>query len=129
MRHRVKKIRFGGGRDANRMLVRKLLVNFFTRGKLETTLSRAKAIRPTVERIVEKSKEKTEANKNCLLKTLDQKKVVNILFDQIGPVFKDKHGGYVRVVKLGQRSSDGGERARIEWTQPVVLESKNLPKK
>ncbi len=121
MRHRIKKVKFGGGRDANRMLARKLLVNFLIKGKLETSLAKAKTMRSLIERTVEKSKEKSEANKNYLLKMVDQKKVVNILFDQIGPVFKDRHGGYVRIVKLGRRSSDGGEMARIEWTQPVVL--------
>lgn len=123
MRHRVKKIRFGRGYDFNKMLIRKLLINFFIRAKLETTLKRATAIRPVIEKIVDRAKDKNEANHNYLLKIINQEKVIKILFDQIGPALKDKISGYVRIIKLGQRDSDGSAMARIEWVYPVVLKN------
>lgn len=124
MRHGVKKIKFSNGLDANRALVRKLAVNFFLKGKLSTTLSRAKAIKPVIERLVEKMKVKSESNLNYLKQKLDSKEVLEIAFRDIGPVVAKINGGYVRVIKLGQRSSDGAEKARVEWAYPVVKQNK-----
>ena len=83
------------------MLVRKLIRNFITHGKLKTTLKKAKVLKSEIEKFVEKTKIKTEANKNFLLWTLNDKKLVKSAFEQIGATLKDKVGGYVRVVKLG----------------------------
>jgi large subunit ribosomal protein L17 len=120
MRHGYKKIKFNYGRDAKKMLLRKLAINFFSHGKITTTFKRAKVLKSWVEKLVEKSKAKTEANKNFLMKYLANKKIINFLFDQAGPVIKDKTGGYVRVIKLDQRPSDGSLMCRLEWVYPVV---------
>lgn len=120
MRHRVKKIKFSKGVDANRALVRKLAVNFFLKGKLSTTLSKAKAIKPVIERLVEKMKVKTESNLNYLKQKLNNKEVIEMAYRDIGPTVIKINGGYVRVIKLGQRESDGAETARIEWVYPII---------
>ena len=122
MRHRVKKIKFRSGKDANKMLLRKLIRNFISKGRLETTLKKAKVLKSTIERFVEKTKKETEANKNFLLRNLNNKKLVLSVFNDIGKPLKDKVGGYVRVVRLGARYSDGAEMARLEWVYPVVTE-------
>lgn len=120
MRHRVKKIKFSNGIDANRALVRKLAVNFFLKGKLTTTLSKAKAIKPVIEKLIEKMKVKTESNLNYLKQKLDNKEVLEIAYKDISPVIVKINGGYIRVVKLGKRESDGAETARIEWVYPII---------
>lgn len=120
MRHGVKKFKFSNGIDANRALARKLAVNFFLNGKLSTTLPKAKAIKPVIERLVEKMKVRTEANVNYLKSKLDSKEVIEIAYRDISPVIAKVNGGYVRIVKLGQRESDGAETARIEWVYPVI---------
>lgn len=120
MRHRVKKIKFSDGVDANRALVRKLAINFFLQGKLTTTLSKAKAIKPVIERLIEKMKVKTEANVNYLKHILDSKEVLIIAYRDISPVIAKINGGYVRIIKLGQRESDGAEVGRIEWVYPII---------
>ena len=120
MRHRVKKIKFSSGIDANRALVRKLAVNFFLKGKLTTTLSKAKAIKPVIERLIEKMKIRTEANVNYLKQKLDNKEVIEMAYKDISPIIAKINGGYVRVVKLGQRESDGAEVGRIEWVYPII---------
>jgi|SRR3989344_5831162 len=122
MRHRVKKIKFRRGRDANRMLIRKLVRNFITKSKIKTTLKKASVLKSTVERLVEKAREETEANKNYLLRVFDDKDLVTRMFKEVGTALKDKVGGYVRIVKLGARRSDGSEMARMEWVYPVVSE-------
>lgn len=120
MRHRVKKIKFSNGIDANRALTRKLAVNFFLKGKLSTTLSKAKAIKPVIEKLIEKMKVKTESNLNYLKQKLDNNEVLEIAYKDISPVIAKINGGYIRVVKLGKRESDGAETARIEWVYPII---------
>jgi len=124
MRHRVKKIKFSDGYDSSRALVRKLTVNFFLKGKLTTTLTKAKTIKPVLERLIEKMKVKTESNVNYLKQKLDNKKVLEIAYKDISPVIAKINGGYVRVVKLGKRGSDGAEVGRIEWVYPIIKQSK-----
>jgi large subunit ribosomal protein L17 len=120
MRHRVKKLKFSNGVDANRAIVRKLALNFFLNGKLATTLSRAKAIKPVIERLIEKMKVKTEANVNYLKHKLNNLEVIKIAYKDINPVIAKINGGYVRIIKLGKRESDGAETARIEWVYPII---------
>ena len=120
MRHRVKKIKFSNGIDANRARIRKLAVNFFLKGKLTTTLSKARAIKPVIERLIEKMKIRTEANVNYLKQKLDNKEVIEMAYKDISPIIAKINGGYVRVVKLGQRESDGAELGRIEWVYPII---------
>lgn len=124
MRHGVKKIKFSNGIDANRAIVRKLAVNFFLKGKLTTTLPKAKAIKPVLERLIEKMKVKSESNVNYLKQKLDNKEVLEMAFKEIGPTIAKITGGYVRVVKLGQRESDGAEVGRIEWVYPIIKQKK-----
>jgi len=120
MRHRVKKIKFSNGIDANRAMTRKLALNFFLKGKLSTTLSRAKAIKPVIERLVEKMKVRTEANVNYLKQKLDDERILEMAYRDISPVVAKINGGYIRIIKLGQRESDGAEAARIEWVYPII---------
>ncbi len=122
MRHGVKKIKFKGGKDANDMLVRKMAVNFFLKGKIKTTLSKAKMIKPVVERLVSKARMRNEANKNYLLRSCGNRKIVDMLFATIGPAVSKISGGYVKIVRLGARMSDGAEVAQVIWAYPIVNE-------
>lgn len=123
MKHRIKKIKFSYGRDANRMLMRKLAVNFLARGYLKTTISKARVLKTHLEKLVSKMKVKSEANKNYLLRYLGDKKAIDNGFKVIGPAFQKINGGYVRIVKIDMRSSDGTVMSKVEWAHPVVLES------
>ncbi|MBI4225965.1 50S ribosomal protein L17 [Candidatus Roizmanbacteria bacterium] len=125
MRHRVKKIKFKYGSDANRMLVRKLARNFLNNSRIETTIKKVKVLKPVIEKLVEKAKIETQANKNYLLKILADKNLVLRMFKEIGQSLKDKLGGYVRIVRLGVRHSDGSEMGRLEWAYPVIKSDKS----
>jgi len=124
MKHGVKKIKFSDGYDANRALVRKLAVNFFLKGKLTTTLSKAKAIKPVIEKLIEKMKVKTESNLNYLKQKLDNKGVLEMAYRDISPVIAKINGGYVRIIKLGKRNSDGAEMGKVEWAYPIIKQKK-----
>lgn len=124
MRHRVKKIRFKQGKGVNKMLIRKLMVNFISRGKLTTTLAKTKILKSQIEKMVEKTKQETKANKNYLLRHFGNKKLFKFLFNTIGSTFKDVTGGYVRILKMSDRISDGSPIGKVEWTKPIIYETK-----
>lgn len=120
----MKKIKFSDGYDANRAIVRKLAVNFFLKGKLTTTLAKAKAMKPVIEKLVEKMKVKTESNLNYLRQKLNSNEVIEMGYNDISPVIGKIKGGYIRIIKLGKRDSDGAEMGKIEWAYPVIKQKK-----
>src|SRR4051812_26644628 len=97
MRHRVNKFKFKGGKGANDMLLRKLVVNFVEHGSMVTTEKKGKALSSYLATLVEKSKSKSEANKNFLLKKMSSGKIIADFFNKVGPTFKDVAGGYTTV--------------------------------
>lgn len=123
MYHRVKKIKFRQGKDANKMLVKKLSINFLAKGRITTTLKKVKVLKGIIEKLVEKAKEQSEANKNYLKQYVTDKQTMKFLFETVGPALKKTIGGYVKVVRLGRRDSDGAEVARLEWAYPIVIET------
>ena len=125
MRHRVKKIKFRSGNDANQMLMRKLITNFLLHGKITSVFAKVKALKPQIEKIVEKAKKKNKANECQIMKIVLEEKARKHLFDTVGPAVKSIQGGYVKIVKLGKRIYDGSEMARLEWAYPIVTESKS----
>ena len=122
MRHRVKNTKFRQGVDANRMMFRKMMLNFLQNAKLTTTHARAKALKSHLERVISKSREKTESNKNYLLQFFPKQIVSEIMFKQVGPAFAKIVGGYVRVIRLNSRVTDGAQISRVEWAHPIVVE-------
>ncbi|OGK14858.1 50S ribosomal protein L17 [Candidatus Roizmanbacteria bacterium RIFCSPHIGHO2_02_FULL_37_15] len=127
MRHRVKKIKFKLGKDANKMLLRKLAINFISNAKIKTTIKKAKVLKSVIDKLVEKAKTENEANKNYLLHFLGEEELVRKTFKLVGDSLKnrDHAGGYVRIRRLGKRQSDGSEMARLEWVYPVVKSDKS----
>ncbi len=121
-------MRFGRGYDFNKMMVRKLSVNFFLKGHLSSTLARLKIIKPFIEKLISKMKKETTSNKNYLLAILNNKKLVKMGFDNFGKAILNVKGGYLRIVKYGQRNSDGSEFGRLEWAHPVVIETEKIKK-
>jgi large subunit ribosomal protein L17 len=118
MRHRVKKIKFKNGKDASKMLVKKLVKNFLERGKLKTTLKRAKVLRSVIDRIISQAK---KDKKELVGKKINDKQLVKIVFEKIVPVFQKRNSGFVKFKKLGYRLSDGSEMVEVTWTEPVVI--------
>jgi large subunit ribosomal protein L17 len=124
MRHGFKKAKFAAGYDADRMLMRKLMVNFFKRGKLSTTFSKIKALKPEVERAVTKIKKGTEADKNTLLKRLGNYDFLSEIFKEVATQLSKVQSGYTKIIKLGDRESDGAKAATLVWAYPVVMPTK-----
>lgn len=121
MKHSIKKIKIRGGKDANKMLVRKLAMNFLISSKIVTTEKKARVLKSFMDKIITKAKYRTEANKNVLLQYFPKNNVVEELFTQVSATFADRSGGYVRVIKLNQRANDGAMMTQVEWVEPITF--------
>lgn len=114
MRHsnRVKKL--SRKRKVRKGLMRGLSRSLLLAGKITTTEAKAKALRPTVERLIGLGKRNTPAAQRLLYARLPDRKVVRLLSEKISPGYRDRRGGYTRISKIGRRRSDGARMAIIE---------------
>lgn len=127
MKHMTRKINFATGHDANKMLFRKMCYNFFLHGKIVTTRERAKTLKSLIDTLVSKTKEKTQGNKNYILRYIQDKKMISDLFDRVGPQAKSINGGYISFKRLHVRSNDGAHMAELTWAHGIVLQKPELP--
>jgi len=121
MKNRGHKIKFRGGKDANKMLMRKLASNFLNYGKMETTKQKARATQPIVEKLVTKAKRNTEADRKYIAQHTTTTKTAKILIKDIVTQLSKVSSGFTRIISLGVRQTDGAQKARLEWAYPVVL--------
>ena len=89
-----------------------------------TTLieKKIKFIKPVIEKTISLAKKNTNSTKNQILKKFADKKTINIIFNNILPVFKDRKSGFVKYHRLSNRLSDGSIMSKMEWIEPVVIE-------
>lgn len=99
-------------RDA---LIRSLARNLINENKIKTTLAKAKELRPFVEKLVTKAKIGTLASRRLVVSKVGGEKETKALFDVIAPKYKDRKGGYLRIIKLSSHKLDGGAMAMIEF--------------
>lgn len=131
MKHQIKKIKFRGGKDANTMLVRKMCSNFISHGTLTTTQAKAKMMKSVLDTLIAKTGERTEGNKNYMLRILADAKLVDRLFTQLGPKTKDIKGGYVTLRRDKIRMNDGSQMVQVTWAHDLgaLLKTVEEPKK
>ncbi len=99
-------------RDA---LMRSLSRNLINEGRITTTLAKAKSLRPFVEKLVTKAKSGTLASRRVVLSRVHGEKEMKALFDEIAKKYKDRKGGYIRIIKLPPRALDAAPMAMIEF--------------
>lgn len=116
MRHRKEGKKFNRKTGQRRAFLRSLTVNVIRKGKISTTEARAKAVRPMVEHAVTIAKKDTLAGRRILAARLQDPVAVKKLYDDLAPKYKDRRGGYTRIVKSGEiRKRDGVRKAIIEF--------------
>ncbi|HEX2154128.1 MAG TPA: 50S ribosomal protein L17 [Acidimicrobiia bacterium] len=106
--------RFGGSPAHSRHLLANLTVALINEGRVETTLAKAKAVRPVAEKMISKARTDGSHNRRIVRRTIGDRDALSKLFGEIGPGYADRSGGYTRIVKLGPRRGDGSEMAIIE---------------
>lgn len=115
MRHHNNNRKFGRERDARKALLRSLMRNLINEGRITTTLARAKEIRPEIEKLVTRGKSETLAARRILISRLGRATEAKKLAETISPRYKERAGGYTRIVKLPARVGDGSPQAIIEF--------------
>ena len=113
--------RLGGGPSHERLLLRNMATSLFKHGKITTTETKAKRLRPLAERLVTFAKRGDLHARRRVMTMITDKSVVHSLFTDIAPQVADRKGGYTRITKLGFRKGDNAPLALIE----LVLEPVN----
>lgn len=128
MRKRIKAKKLSRSRDQRKALRKSLMSEFFLHGKIKTTEAKAKEIQPLIEKFITKAKSvnysktdednKDKANggvsQRRLLGKLFSSEIVKKIIEEIAPQFKNRNGGYTRIIKIGARKSDSAKIAIIE---------------
>lgn len=114
MRHRKAGNKLGRNTSHRRALLRNLVTSILVEDRVETTLAKAKAVRPLVEKMITLGKKGDVHSRRQALAFLMTDDSVTRLFATVAPRYGDRNGGYLRIVKAGFRQGDGGEKAIIE---------------
>ena len=121
MRHQKKTIKLGRTSEHRKALLANQVCSLIEHQRIRTTLAKAKAARPLAEKMVTLGKKGSLHARRTAFAVLRQKTAVKKLFDEIAPRTADRHGGYTRIVRLGQRKSDAAPVAYLEWVDAATL--------
>lgn len=114
MRHGNVNRKFGREKGQRSALLKSLARSLVIKGRMQTTLAKAKEIRPMVEKMVTRGKEGTLANRRMLISQLGDERATAKLI-KTAQTYKDRTGGYLRITKMGPRKGDAAEMALIEF--------------
>jgi large subunit ribosomal protein L17 len=112
--------RLGGSPAHERLMLANLATSLFKHGKITTTETKARRLRPLAERLVTFAKRGDLHARRRVLTVIRDKDVVYALFDQIAPRYTNRPGGYTRIVKAGIRKGDAAPLAIIELVEELV---------
>ncbi|MGW0436176.1 50S ribosomal protein L17 [Micromonospora sp. NPDC003197] len=121
--------RLGGSPAHERLMLANLATSLFQHGKIRTTETKAKRLRPLAEQLITKAKRGDLAARRRVLSVVRDKDVVFALFDQIAPRYANRPGGYTRIVKIGPRKGDAAPMAIIELVEELVVAAPTANKK
>ena len=106
--------RFGGSSQHQKLMMANLVASLIAAEGITTTEAKAKAVRPIAEKMITKARRGGVHNHRQVVKFLGDREMASKLFDEIGPRYLDRPGGYTRILKLGPRYGDNAPMARIE---------------
>jgi large subunit ribosomal protein L17 len=131
----TKGARLGGSPAHERMILASLATELFRHKSITTTETKAKRLRPYAERLVTFAKKGDLASRRRVMRTIRDRGVVHVLFEEIAPTFSERPGGYTRITKVGPRKGDNAPMAVIELVseayspkQAVVKEAEGAAK-
>ena len=114
MRHRNAGTKLGRNTSHRRALLRNLVTSVIVEDRVETTVAKAKAVRPLIEKMITLGKKGDLSSRRQALSFLMTDTSVTRLFDTVAPRYGDRQGGYLRIVRTGFQKGDGAEKAFIE---------------
>jgi large subunit ribosomal protein L17 len=123
MRHLKRTAKLGRTGEHRNAMLANLVCSLIKHRRVTTTLAKAKAARSVAEKLVTLGKSGTIHDRRLAAARLHQEDVVKILFNEIVPTQKERRGGYTRIIKLGTRQGDAGQKAILEWVDvPLAVE-------
>ncbi len=124
MRHRKKIAKLGRKPEARRRMLRNLVTSLIMEERITTSQARAKAARSAAEKIITKGRKDSVHARRQVAKYVYGSKVVQKVFNELGPRYADRNGGYTRILKLGPRRGDAAEACILELVDsPVAFSS------
>ena len=129
MRHRVKSVRLSRNTSARKALLRGLAANIISHCRIKTSLAKAKEARRVIERLITLGKEDTLHARRRAYKVLNDRAGVKRLFTEIAPLFKQRAGGYTRIIRAYPRRGDGAQMVLLELTEQPVKKVKEVKRK
>jgi large subunit ribosomal protein L17 len=124
MRHRVKGNQLSRTSSHRNAMIRNMAVSLIEHERITTTVAKAKNLRPVVEKLVTLAGESSVHRRRLAFARLRDRAAVSKLFDVLGPRFKERPGGYTRILKLAKpRLGDNGQRALIEFVERTPAEA------
>lgn len=117
MKHIRKGKTLGRKAGPRRALLKNLAASLILYEKIKTTEAKAKLVRPLVEKMVTRAKTDNLHNRRELIRRLPTENSVKKLLEVLGPRYKDRRGGYIRIIKLSPRQSDGAKMVQIEFVK------------
>ena len=115
MRHHSNVRKFGREKTQRHALMRSLARNLIRDTRIETTMAKAKELRPFVEKLVTKAKDGTVTSRRLIMTRIQGAPETKKLVDTLAPKYKARAGGYIRIVKMPSRDLDGAPMALIEF--------------
>ncbi|MDD4203446.1 MAG: 50S ribosomal protein L17 [Candidatus Omnitrophica bacterium] len=129
MRHQKQKTRLNRSDSHRKATLSMLSKSLFLNQGIQTTLAKAKEAKKVAEKLITVAKKGDLAARRKIMGILQDKDVVTFLFDKIAPLFKERVGGYTRIIQLSTRRGDGAQMALLELTEKVKEEEKKPVKK
>jgi len=117
VRHKVSGRKFDRAGDERAALLKGLVADLLRHERMKTTVAKAKEARPIAERMITLGRDGSLHARRQALAYVNDKDLVSKLFDEIGPRYKARPGGYTRIIKLGPRLGDGAPMAQIELVE------------
>jgi len=118
MRHRVAGRKLGRTTSHRTAMMRNMTNSLIEHERIITTIQKAKTVKPFVEKLITLSKDASQHNRRRAFAKLRDKETIQKLFDVLGPRFKERPGGYCRILHLSKpRLGDNGERALLEFVE------------
>jgi large subunit ribosomal protein L17 len=115
MRHLKRTAKLGRTSEHRNAMLANLVCSLIEHKRVTTTLAKAKAARSVAEKMVTLGKSGTIHDRRLAVARLHQEDAAKILFKEIAPAFKERNGGYTRIIKMNQRNGDAATRAILEW--------------
>jgi large subunit ribosomal protein L17 len=115
MRHLKRTAKLGRTSEHRNAMLANLVCSLIEHKRVTTTLAKAKAARSVAEKMVTLGKKGTIAHRRLAVARLHQEDAAKTLFKEIAPAFKDRKGGYTRIIRMENRVGDAAQRAILEW--------------